>query len=334
MRVMITGAAGLLAAAVRQEFARHAELSPFDRHALDLTDGAAVEKTVARVAPHVLINCAAFNDVDGAEDRAVDALRANTFAVLWLARASRAAGARFVHYSTDFVFDGTGTRPYAEDDPPGPRSVYGCSKLLGDWVALEEPKAYVLRVESLFGKPASPDGRRGSLGLIVERIRAGQEVPVFVDSDGLTELHDGCGACDARAPRARRPIRPVSLREFGFCELGGGRRGSRAHPGAAAAREAVDAGQRRAEGPSPSLLRAFEREARARRCGDARVARRAREVPREILDLPLRESLLHQPRDARADGQARGEPGRIDACGVHEPRHLRIGPDHEVRESF
>jgi dTDP-4-dehydrorhamnose reductase len=181
MRVMITGAAGLLAAAVRQEFARHAELYPLDRHALDLTDGAAVEKTVARVAPHVLINCAAFNDVDGAEDRAVDALRANTFAVLWLARASRAAGARFVHYSTDFVFDGTGTRPYAEDDPPGPRSVYGCSKLLGDWVALEEPKAYVLRVESLFGKPASPDGRRGSLGLIVERIRAGQEVPVFVD---------------------------------------------------------------------------------------------------------------------------------------------------------
>ncbi len=181
MRVMITGAAGLLAAAVRREFAAHADIHPFDKQALDLTDRVEVEATVARVAPDVLINCAAFNDVDGAEDRAVAALQANTFAVLWLARASRAAGARLVQYSTDFVFDGTGTRPYTEDDTPGPRSVYASSKLLGDWLALEEPKAYVLRVESLFGKPASPLGRRGSLGGIVDRIKAGEEVPVFVD---------------------------------------------------------------------------------------------------------------------------------------------------------
>ena len=181
MRVMITGAAGLLAAAVRREFAAHADIHPFDKQALDLTDRVAVEATVARVAPDVLINCAAFNDVDGAEDRAVAALQVNTFAVLWLVRASRAAGARLVQYSTDFVFDGTGTRPYTEDDTPGPRSVYASSKLLGDWLALEEPEAYVLRVESLFGKPASPLGRRGSLGGIVDRIKAGEEVPVFVD---------------------------------------------------------------------------------------------------------------------------------------------------------
>ena len=181
MRVMITGAAGLLAAAVRREFAAHAEIHPFDKQALDLTDRVAVEATVSRVAPDVVINCAAFNDVDGAEDRAVTALQANTFAVLWLARASRASGARLVQYSTDFVFDGTSARPYTEDDTPAPRSVYASSKLLGDWLALEEPKAYVLRVESLFGKPASPHGRRGSLGSIVERIKAGEEVPVFVD---------------------------------------------------------------------------------------------------------------------------------------------------------
>jgi dTDP-4-dehydrorhamnose reductase len=181
MRVMITGAAGLLAAAVRREFAPYCELHPFDKRALDLTDRVAVEATVMRVAPDVLINCSAYNDVDGAEDRAVAALQVNTFAVLWLARASRAVGARLVQYSTDFVFDGTGTRPYTEDDAPGPRSVYASSKLLGDWLALEEPTAYVLRVESLFGKPASPGGRRGSLGAIVDKIRAEEEVPVFVD---------------------------------------------------------------------------------------------------------------------------------------------------------
>jgi dTDP-4-dehydrorhamnose reductase len=180
-RVMITGAAGLLAAAVQHEFAPHAELHLFDRRTLDLTDRAAVEAAVSKVAPQVIINCAAFNDVDGAEDRAVAALEANTFAVLWLARASRAAGATLIQYSTDFVFDGTSTRPYTEEDTPAPRSVYASSKLLGDWLALEAPNAYVLRVESLFGKPSSPNGRRGSLGGIVDKIRAGEEVPVFVD---------------------------------------------------------------------------------------------------------------------------------------------------------
>jgi dTDP-4-dehydrorhamnose reductase len=181
MRVMITGAAGLLAAAIRSEFADHAELHLFDRQGLDFTDRVAVEGTVARVAPDVVINCAAFNDVDGAEDRAVEALNANAFAVSWLARASRAVGARLVHYGSDFVFDGSATRPYTEEDRPAPRSVYGSSKLLGDWLALEGPRAYVLRVESLFGRPGSGSGRRGSLGAIVEKIRNAQEVPVFVD---------------------------------------------------------------------------------------------------------------------------------------------------------
>jgi dTDP-4-dehydrorhamnose reductase len=180
MRVMITGAAGLLAAAIRSEFADHAELHLFDRQGLDFTDRVAVEGTVARVAPDVVINCAAFNDVDGAEDRAVEALNANAFAVSWLARASRAVGARLVHYGSDFVFDGSATRPYTEEDRPAPRSVYGSSKLLGDWLALEGPRAYVLRVESLFGRPGSGSGR-GSLGAIVEKIRSAQEVPVFVD---------------------------------------------------------------------------------------------------------------------------------------------------------
>jgi dTDP-4-dehydrorhamnose reductase len=180
MRVMITGAAGLLAGAVQLEFAPHAELCCFDRQALDLTDRAAVEAAVAGVAPDVIINCAAYNDVDGAEEKAVAALQVNTFAVLWLARASRATGASLIQYSTDFVFDGTATRPYTEEDTPAPRSVYGSSKLLGDWLALEEPKAYVLRVESLFGR-VSPNGRRGSLGRIVDQIKAGEEVPVFVD---------------------------------------------------------------------------------------------------------------------------------------------------------
>src|SRR6185503_16594850 len=109
------------------------------------------------------VNCAAYNDVDGAEGAATTALALNAFAVRSLARAARRAGAGFVHYSTDFVFDGEQTRPYVEDDPPNPRSAYAASKLLGEWFALEHPGAFVLRVESLFGEPGPGGSRSGRL---------------------------------------------------------------------------------------------------------------------------------------------------------------------------
>jgi dTDP-4-dehydrorhamnose reductase len=110
------------------------------------------------------------------------ALAPTAYAVHDNARAARAHDAAFVHYSSDFVFDGTASHPYQEADRPSPRSVYACSKLLGDWFAAEAGRAYVLRVESLFGGPGVHAGaRRGSLGTIVDRIRAGDEVKVFVD---------------------------------------------------------------------------------------------------------------------------------------------------------
>ena len=87
-----------------------------------------------------------------------------------LARACRAAGALFVHYGTDFVFDGRASRPYTEEDEPSPQSVYGCSKLLGDWFAAEAPRHYVLRVESLFGG----EKRRSSVDRIADALRHGE----------------------------------------------------------------------------------------------------------------------------------------------------------------
>lgn len=181
MRVLVTGAAGLLGAAVVRECARIAEVLPFARAALDISNDHAVTSVVERERPDVIINCAAYNDVDGAEGDPVTALNVNAFAVRALATAATATGAILVHYSSDFVFDGETTRPYVEEDRPNPSSVYASSKLLGDLFALEAPRSFVLRVESLFG-PAGPQGsRRGSLGTIVDRIRAGEEVPVFTD---------------------------------------------------------------------------------------------------------------------------------------------------------
>jgi dTDP-4-dehydrorhamnose reductase len=181
MRVLVTGAAGLLGAAIVREFATGADVVALDHSALDISDDRAVADAVAAARPDLIVNCAAFNDVDAAEDAAALALRVNAFGVLTLTHAARGVSGTLVHYSTDFVFDGETDRPYSEADEPNPGSVYGMSKLLGDWFALEHPRGYVLRVESLFGEPAAGRTRRGSLGTILARIERGDDVPVFVD---------------------------------------------------------------------------------------------------------------------------------------------------------
>jgi len=178
--VLVVGAAGRLAAAVAHAFAGRAVVR-HTRASLDVADAAAVARAAVAAAPEVIVNCAAFNDVDGAEDRPGEAMAVNAFAVRSLARAAEACGATLVHYSTDFVFDGDATAPYIEDAGPAPRSVYAMSKLLGEWFALDAPRAFVLRVESIFGSPAGWSGRRGTLDGIVESIEAHREVRVFTD---------------------------------------------------------------------------------------------------------------------------------------------------------
>ena len=181
MRLLVTGARGLLGAAIIREFQRDAQVRAYDRAALDVSDETAVAAAIARDEPEIIVNCAAYNHVDLAEQQPLDALRVNAFGVLSLVRVAAQTGALLVHYSTDFVFDGQTNRPYREDDRPNPRGTYAASKLLGDWFALEAPRAYVLRVESLFGQPGEGSPRRGSLPTIIDRIRRGEEVPVFVD---------------------------------------------------------------------------------------------------------------------------------------------------------
>ena len=180
-RVLVTGADGQLAHHIARVFA-DVHVVALDREALDVTDPAGVARRVAEASPDAIINCAAFNDVDGAEDRPEQALAVNAFAVRSLALAAETAGAVLVHYSTDFVFDGRRTEmPYTEADAPSPRSTYASSKLMGEWFALDAPRAYVLRVESLFGSPAGWTGRRGTLDTIVDGLAAQREVRVFTD---------------------------------------------------------------------------------------------------------------------------------------------------------
>ena len=177
MKVMVTGAAGQLGSSIVRWFAARHEVVALGRGDLDISDSTAVHEAVTRIGPDVLINCAAYNAVDDAEDHAAAALEANAMGVASLARGARQAGAVLIHYSTDFVFDGQAAQPYVETDAPAPLGVYGMSKLLGEWLAADAERAYVLRVESLFGgQPA-----KSSVDRIVAGIREGGPVRVFSD---------------------------------------------------------------------------------------------------------------------------------------------------------
>ena len=181
MRVAIVGAKGQLGAALAHEWASGHDVSAFSRAELDISDTAAVDEAMARVRPEVILNAAAFTNVDAAEDHPVEALKGNAFGVRALARAAVSHDATLVHYSTDFVFDGKASAPYAETDEPNPQSVYAASKLLGEWFAQDAPRAYVLRVESLFGRAPGGGPAKGSAAGILDGLRAGGSPKVFED---------------------------------------------------------------------------------------------------------------------------------------------------------
>ena len=181
MRIAVVGARGQLGAAVVHEFRSGHDVTALVRSDLDINDAPAVQVTFARLMPDAIVNCAGYNAVDAAEDHPVEALRANAFAVRNLARAAAAAGAVLIHCSSDFVFDGTITRPHLESDQPNPRSVYAASKLLGEWFASDAPRSYVLRVESLFGRAPDGPAAKGSAETILRSIRSGSVARVFED---------------------------------------------------------------------------------------------------------------------------------------------------------
>ncbi len=177
MRVVVTGAAGQLGQVIATQFAPNHDVVALARADLDLTNHEAVLRTVTAARPDVIVNCSAYNAVDQAEDDASTALAVNAFAVRSLARAANESAAILVHYSTDFVFDGTATHPYVEEDLPAPRSVYGQSKLLGEFFARDVPRHFVLRVESLFGGPRP----KSSVDRIVDALTSDREARVFTD---------------------------------------------------------------------------------------------------------------------------------------------------------
>jgi dTDP-4-dehydrorhamnose reductase len=177
VKLLVIGAAGQLGAAAAQTLQARHDVVAWTRREVDLLDTRAMVDAICRTRPDAILNCAAYNNVDGAEDDALAALQVNAMAVRAMAEAASGVEATLVHYSTDFVFDGQASQPYVETDRARPRSTYGASKLLGEWFAQQVPSHYVLRVESLFGGPRT----RSSVDKIVASIEAGDEARVFSD---------------------------------------------------------------------------------------------------------------------------------------------------------
>lgn len=153
MRVLITGARGQLGRAlVDLGRGQGWQLWAYDLPEFDLTDVGAVQEAVRTAQPEVIFNAAAFTAVDRAEEEPEAAFAVNARAVATLASVADEVGALLVHLSTDYVFDGQNTRPYREDDPPNPLSVYGRSKLEGEKAAARASKHLIVRTSWLFGR--------------------------------------------------------------------------------------------------------------------------------------------------------------------------------------
>lgn len=177
-RVLLTGAGSQLASGLIAHLSPRCTLLPLRRDDLDITSPGAVDRAVAAARPDAIVNCASFNDVDGAERHADVALTVNGLAVGTLADAAERAGARLVHYSTDFVFDPQDDGGLlTEQSPVRPRSVYAQSKLLGEILARRARRHYILRVESLFGGAPA----KSSLDRMAAALWRGEPVKAFAD---------------------------------------------------------------------------------------------------------------------------------------------------------
>lgn len=132
-------------------FTNH-EVAALDRDALDVTNERAVRRAIERERPAAVVNCAAYTAVDAAEEDRDAALRLNADAARTVAAAAAEVGASVVYPSTDYVFDGSGDRPYVESDEPTPQSVYGETKLAGEVdTAAANPRHFLVRTSWLFG---------------------------------------------------------------------------------------------------------------------------------------------------------------------------------------
>lgn len=182
-RAAIFGSAGQLGVELTSEFtSRGYDVACFERGSVDITDAAAVDGAISRYDPDVVINAAAYNQVDVAEQEPVAAFQVNALAVRNVAIACRNADALLVHFSTDYVFDGTAGQAYREEDPTRPLGAYAVSKLAGEIYArayLE--RALIIRTSGVYGPGGLSTARGNFVELMLRLAAGGQAIRVVED---------------------------------------------------------------------------------------------------------------------------------------------------------
>src|ERR1700679_3740462 len=176
-KVVVFGCRGQLGVEVMAVLgARGYAVVGFDRSQVDISDAEQVERAFAAQSPAIVINAAAYNQVDVAEKEPLPAMQANGLAVRNLAMACRQHDARLVHFSTDYVFDGAAGRTYTEEDATHPLGAYAVSKLAGELYAqayLDNP--LIIRTSGVFG-PGGLKTARGNFIELMLRLAASQQV--------------------------------------------------------------------------------------------------------------------------------------------------------------
>ena len=152
MRILLTGAAGQLGRELKRSLACLGEVIARDRQQLDLAQTAALRDAVRAAAPTVIVNAAAYTAVDQAETEPAVADAINAQAPAILAEEAKRLGALLIHYSSDYVFDGSKSAPYTEDDTPAPLSAYGRSKRAGELaIAAADCRYLIFRTSWVYG---------------------------------------------------------------------------------------------------------------------------------------------------------------------------------------
>ncbi len=180
IRILLIGAAGQVGSQLRRSLAPLGEIVATDRSTLDLTDEAAIRAAVRHAQPDLIVNAAAYTEVDRAEANPKLAMLVNGRAPRVMAEEARGAHAALVHYSTDYVFSGSIQRPYLEDDAPDPLNTYGKTKLAGEQAIAEDGVPHlILRTSWVFGI-----GGKGFFNTIVSLARERDELRVVDDQIG------------------------------------------------------------------------------------------------------------------------------------------------------
>ncbi len=152
-RILVTGAKGMLGQDVVQAFSKDYQVTALGRKELDITEGDKVASVLSDLKPQEVINCAAFTKVDLCEEEKELAFMVNATGPENLAKWCAKIGARLIHVSTDYVFDGSASSPYSEDHPTAPINVYGESKLSGEKAIIAQTEDFIIvRTSWLFGR--------------------------------------------------------------------------------------------------------------------------------------------------------------------------------------